>query len=264
MQNENIPPLGVRGLNIIIIEDEKPAARLLQRKIEKLGLQVNTLLHSVEESIAWFQNNPHPDLIFLDIQLSDGLSFELFEQMDIKSAVIFTTAFDEYALRAFKLNSIDYLLKPIDEDELSTAISKFKNQFQKNTISSLDFEAIKRMLVNPIEKEYKTRFSVKIGQQIKVISIDEIECFYSENKGTYIHTLDNRNYLTDVTLEVLETEINPKDFYRVSRKFIISLKAIKEIQMYSNSRLKISLTSYSEDEIIVARERVSEFKNWIG
>ena len=264
MQNENIPPLGVRGLNIIIIEDEKPAARLLQRKIEKLGLQVNTLLHSVEESIAWFQNNPHPDLIFLDIQLSDGLSFELFEQMDIKSAVIFTTAYDEYALRAFKLNSIDYLLKPIDEDELSTAISKFKNQFQKNSISSLDFEAIKRMLVNPIEKEYKSRFSVKIGQQIKVISIDEIECFYSENKGTYIHTLDNRNYLTDVTLEVLETEINPKDFYRVSRKFIISLKAIKEIQMYSNSRLKISLTSYSEDEIILARERVSEFKNWIG
>ena len=264
MQNVNIPPLGVRGLNIIIIEDEKPAARLLQRKIEKLGLQVNTLLHSVEESIAWFRNNPHPDLIFLDIQLSDGLSFELFEQIEIKSAVIFTTAYDEYALRAFKLNSIDYLLKPIDEDELSTAISKFKNQFQKNTISSLDFEAINRMLVNPIEKEYKTRFSVKIGQQIKVISIDEIECFYSENKGTYIHTLDNRNYLTDVTLEVLETEINPKDFYRVSRKFIISLKAIKEIQMYSNSRLKISLNSYSEDEIIVARERVSEFKNWIG
>ena len=264
MQNENITPLGVRGLNIIIIEDEKPAARLLQRKVEKLGLKVTKMLHSVEESITWFQNNSHPDLIFLDIQLSDGLSFELFEQMDIKSAVIFTTAFDEYALRAFKLNSIDYLLKPIDEDELSTAISKFKNQFQKNTISSLDFEAIKRMLVNPIEKEYKTRFSVKIGQQIKVISIDEIECFYSENKGTYIHTLDNRNYLTDVTLEVLETEINPKDFYRVSRKFIISLKAIKEIQMYSNSRLKISLTSYSEDEIIVARERVSEFKNWIG
>lgn len=264
MKNENISSLGVRGLNIIIIEDEKPAARLLQRKVEKLGLKVTKMLHSVEESITWFQNNSHPDLIFLDIQLSDGLSFELFEQIEINSSVIFTTAFDEYALRAFKLNSIDYLLKPIDEDELSTAISKFKNQFQKNTISSLDFEAIKRMLVNPIEKEYKTRFSVKIGQQIKVISIDEIECFYSENKGTYIHTLDNRNYLTDVTLEVLETEINPKDFYRVSRKFIISLKAIKEIQMYSNSRLKISLNSYLEDEIIVARERVGEFKNWIG
>ncbi len=256
-------------MNIIIIEDEKPAARLLQRKVEKLGLQVNTMLHSVEEAISWFQNHPHPDLIFLDIQLSDGLSFEIFEYFDkaqqhIKSAVIFTTAYDEYALRAFKLNSIDYLLKPIDEDELLTAISKFKNQFQKNTISSLDFEAIKRMLVNPVEKEYKKRFSVKIGQQLKVISIEEVECFYSENKGTYIHTLDNRDYLIDSTLEVLEAEINPKDFYRVSRKFIVPLKAVKEIQLYSNSRLKIILPTYKDDEVIVARERVGDFKEWIG
>jgi len=256
-------------MNILIIEDEKPAARLLQRKVEKLGLKVNTMLHSVEESITWFQNNPHPDLIFLDIQLSDGLSFEIFEYFDkaqqhIKSAVIFTTAYDEYALRAFKLNSIDYLLKPIDEAELSTAISKFKNQFQKNTISSLDFEAIKRMLVNPVEKEYRKRFSVKIGQQLKVISIDEVECFYSENKGTYIHTLDNRDYLIDSTLEVVEAEINPKDFYRVSRKFIVPLKAVKEIQVYSNSRLKIILPTYKDDEVIVARERVGDFKEWIG
>ena len=256
-------------MNILIIEDEKPAARLLQRKVEKLGLQVNTMLHSVEEAISWFQNNPHPDLIFLDIQLSDGLSFEIFEYFDkaqqhIKSAVIFTTAYDEYALRAFKLNSVDYLLKPIDEEELSIAISKFKNQFQKNTISSLDFEAIKRMLVNPVEKEYKKRFSVKIGQQLKVISIDEVECFYSENKGTYIHTLDNRDYLIDSTLEVVEAEINPKDFYRVSRKFIVPLKAVKEIQLYSNSRLKIILPTYKDDEVIVARERVGDFKEWIG
>ena len=256
-------------MNILIIEDEKPAARLLQRKVEKLGLQVNTMLHSVEEAIAWFQNHPHPDLIFLDIQLSDGLSFEIFEYFDkaqqhIKSAVIFTTAYDEYALRAFKLNSIDYLLKPIDEEELSIAISKFKNQFQKNTISSLDFEAIKRMLVNPVEKEYKKRFSVKIGQQLKVISIEEVECFYSENKGTYIHTLDNRDYLIDSTLEVVEAEINPKDFYRVSRKFIVPLKAVKEIQVYSNSRLKIILPTYKDDEVIVARERVGDFKEWIG
>ena len=251
-------------MNIIIIEDEKPAARLLQRKVEKLGLQVNTMLHSVEESIAWFEKNQHPDLIFLDIQLSDGLSFEIFEQIDIKSAVIFTTAYDEYALRAFKLNSIDYLLKPIDEEELSIAISKFKTQFQKNTISSLDFEAIKRMLVNPVEKEYKKRFSVKIGQQLKVISIEEVECFYSENKGTYIHTLDNRDYLIDSSLEVVEAEINPKEFYRVSRKFIVTLKAVKEIQVYSNSRLKIILPTYKDDEVIVARERVGDFKEWIG
>ena len=250
-------------MNIIIIEDEKPAARLLQRKVEKLGLQVDTMLHSVEESIAWFQNNVHPDLIFLDIQLSDGLSFEIFEQIDIKSAVIFTTAYDEYALRAFKLNSIDYLLKPIDEEDLEIAVNKFKSRTQTQNIS-LDFEVIKRMLVNPLEKEYKKRFSVKIGQQLKVISIDEVECFYSENKGTYIHTLDNRDYLIDSPLELLETEINPKDFYRVNRKFIIPLKAVKEIQVYSNSRLKIILPTYKDDEVIVARERVSDFKEWIG
>ena len=251
-------------MNIIIIEDEKPAARLLQRKVEKLGLQVNTLLHSVEESIAWFQHNSHPDLIFLDIQLSDGLSFEIFETIDIKSAVIFTTAYDEYALRAFKLNSIDYLLKPIDEDDLEVAITKFKNQFQKSSVAALDFEAIKKMLINPIDREYKKRFTIKMGQQLKMIPIEDVECFFSENKGTYLHTFDNRDYLLDLTLEQVETEINPKDFYRVSRKFIIPLKAIKEIQIYSKSRLKVILPSYKDDEVIVSREKVSDFKEWLG
>lgn len=250
-------------MNIIIIEDEKPAARLLQRKVEKLGLQVNHLLHSVEEAINWFSNNPHPDLIFLDIQLSDGLSFEIFEAIDIKSAVIFTTAYDEYALRAFKLNSIDYLLKPIDEEDLETAISKFKARNNSTSNLSLDFEMIKKMLVNPAEREYKKRFTIKVGQQLKMIPVEEIECFYSENKGTYIHTLDNRDYLLDGTLEQLESELNPDDFYRVSRKFIIPLKAIKEIQLHSNSRLKVILPTYKDDEVIVARERVNEFKEWL-
>ena len=218
----------------------------------------------MEESIEWFQNNNHPDLIFLDIQLSDGLSFEIFEQIDIKSAVIFTTAYDEYALRAFKLNSIDYLLKPIDEDELSIAISKFKNQLQKSSVSNLDFDMIKKMILGNETKDYKSRFSVKIGQQLKVISIDEVECFYSENKGTYLHTFENRNYLLDTTLEQIEVELNPKDFYRVSRKFIIPLKAIKEIQVYSNSRLKVILPSYKDEEVVVSREKVSDFKTWIG
>lgn len=251
-------------MRIIIIEDEKPAARLLQRKVEKLGLQVETLLHSVEEALQWFHSNEHPDLIFLDIQLSDGLSFEIFEQIEIKSAVIFTTAFDEYALRAFKLNSIDYLLKPIDEDDLSMAITKFKNQFQKSSISSLDFEAIKRMLVNPNEKTYKQRFTIKIGEHFKMISIEEVECFYSENKGTYLHTIDNRDYLLDITLEQLESELNPKDFFRVSRKFIIPLRTIKDIVVYSNSRLKVILPTYKADEVIVSRERVNDFKEWLG
>ncbi|WP_291133332.1 LytR/AlgR family response regulator transcription factor [Flavobacterium sp. UBA7682] len=251
-------------MNIIIIEDEKPAARLLQRKVEKLGLQVNTMLHSVEESIHWFNSNMHPDLIFLDIQLSDGLSFEIFENIDIKSAVIFTTAYDEYALRAFKLNSIDYLLKPIDEDDLETAINKFKSRNIAAPNLSLDFEMIKKMLVNPIDRVYKKRFTIKMGQQLKMINIEEVECFYSENKGTYLHTIDNRDYLLDNTLEQLETELDPKDFYRVSRKFIIPMKGIKEIQLHSNSRLKVILPTYKDDEIIVARERVNDFKEWLG
>lgn len=140
------------------------------------------------------------------------MSFEIFEQIDIKSAVIFTTAYDEYALRAFKLNSIDYLLKPIDEDDLEIAINKFKSQVQKNTVSNLDFDMIKKMILGTETKEYKNRFSVKIGQQIKVINLEEVECFYSENKGTYLHTFENRNYLLDTTLEQIESELNPKNF----------------------------------------------------
>ena len=259
-------------MKIIIIEDEKPAARLLQRKVEKLGLTINTLLHSVEESITWFENNEHPDLIFLDIQLSDGLSFEIFEHFaaakQIKSAVIFTTAYDEYALKAFKLNSIDYLLKPIDEDDLEVAVSKFKERFSVAAIAGntmqLDFEQIKKMLSNPFDKKHKKRFTVKIGQHLKVIATEDIECFFSENKGTYIHTFDNRNYLIDLTLEVVEQDLDSKDFFRISRKYIISLRAIKEIVMFSNSRLKVILPSYREDEVIVSREKVSDFKNWIG
>jgi two-component system, LytTR family, response regulator LytT len=252
-------------MKTIIIEDEKPAARLLQRKLEKLNIKVGVMLHSVEESIEWFSKNEHPDLIFLDIQLSDGLSFEIFEKVSIKSAVIFTTAYDEYALKAFQLNSIDYLLKPIDEDDLEVAISKFKSRIP-NQISSinLDFDTIKKMFQNPYDKNYKTRFTVKIGQHLKVISIEEIECFFSENKGTYIHTFDNRNYLIETTLEVLEQELDSKKFFRISRKFIVPLIAIKEIVVYSNSRLKVILPSYKEEEVIVSREKVSDFKSWIG
>lgn len=252
-------------MKTIIIEDEKPAARMLLRKLEKLDIEVIAMLHSVEESLDWFSKNQHPDLIFLDIQLSDGLSFEIFEKTEIKSAVIFTTAYDEYALQAFKLNSIDYLLKPIDEDDLEMAISKFKTRFPNQVAPiNIDFEQIKKMFQNPFEKNFKTRFTVKIGQHLKVISTDEIECFFSENKGTYIHTFDNRNYLIESTLEVLEQELDNKQFYRISRKFIIPLKSIKEIVLYSNSRLKVILPTYKEDEVIVSREKVSDFKSWIG
>ncbi|MEY8848869.1 LytR/AlgR family response regulator transcription factor [Psychroserpens sp. XS_ASV72] len=251
-------------MNIIIIEDEKPSARRLQRMLSELDMEAQTLLHSVEESLEWFQNNEHPDLIFLDIQLSDGLSFEIFEAMEINSAVIFTTAYDEYALQAFKLNSIDYLLKPIDEMDLEKAVSKYKHMAPQQKSVTLDFDDIKKLLVNPIEREYKKRFSVKVGQHLKLINIDEIECFYSENKGTYAYTTEGRNYLLDTTLEQLEDELEPHKFFRISRKFFVNINAIDDMISYTNSRLQIKLNTFKEQEVIVARERVKDFKDWLS
>ncbi len=250
-------------MNVIIIEDEKPAARRLSRMLSELNLNVNTMLHSVQESIEWFSNNEHPDLIFLDIQLSDGLSFEIFDTITIKSAIIFTTAYDEYALKAFKLNSIDYLLKPIDDEELESAVNKYKEQIPKKQQLQVDFDDIKKLLINPIDRNYKKRFTARVGQHLKIFSVEDIECFYSENKGTYLYTTDNRNYLIDTTLESLEDELNPQQFFRVSRKFYVNINAIKDIISYTNSRLQIKLNHFNEQEIIVARERVKDFKMWL-
>lgn len=250
-------------MKVIIIEDEKPAARRLNRMLSSLEIKSEVMLHSVEESINWFQNNEHPDLIFLDIQLSDGLSFEIFEEVTVQSAIIFTTAYDEYALKAFKLNSVDYLLKPIDEDELESAVNKFKKKQTKNTDIQVNIDDIRRLLINPIDRKFKKRFTIKIGQHIKIIHVDEIECFYSENKATYIHTNNNRNYLIDGSLEHWEEQLDPDQFYRVNRTFIVHINALKDIVSYSNSRLKLVLHSYQENEIIVSRERVKDFKNWI-
>jgi DNA-binding LytR/AlgR family response regulator len=250
-------------MNVIIIEDEKPAARRLSRLLEELNVEVSVMLHSVEEAINWFKNNAHPDLIFLDIQLSDGLSFEIFDEVEVKSAIIFTTAFDEYALQAFKLNSIDYLLKPIDDEDLEVAVKKYKSLKPEPQKLALDFEDIKKLLVNPIEREYKKRFTVRVGQHLKIINADEVECFYSENKGTYAATSDGRNYLLDTTLENLEGELEPKIFFRVSRKFYININHIKDIISYTNSRLQIKVNHFSEQDIIVSRERVRDFKLWL-
>jgi two-component system response regulator LytT len=249
-------------MNVVIIEDEKPAARRLNRMLNDFDIEPLTMLHSVEESVNWFHKNDHPDLIFLDIQLSDGLSFEIFEEVEIKSAIIFTTAYDEYALKAFKLNSIDYLLKPIDADELENAINQYKKIANSNSNSGLNLEQIKS-IISPSQKNYKKRFTVKIGQHLKMISIESIECFYSENKSTHIHTIDNRSYLLEESLEQLEEKLQPETFFRVSRKYFVNINAIKDIISYTNSRLKIILHSYNESEIIVSRERVKEFKNWI-
>ena len=157
-------------MNVIIIEDEKPAARRLARLLRDFGVEVSTMLHSVEESIEWFKNNEHPDLIFLDIQLSDGLSFEIFDEVTVRSSIIFTTAYDEYALQAFKLNSVDYLLKPIDDEELESAVKKYRNLNSSNHKIALDFEDIKKLLANPLEREYKKRFSKSISGRSSIVT----------------------------------------------------------------------------------------------
>ncbi|MEC4114886.1 LytR/AlgR family response regulator transcription factor [Myroides pelagicus] len=249
-------------INIVIIEDEKPAARSLERKLEKLGYTSNAKLTSVEEAIEWFGSNKEPDLIFLDIQLSDGLSFEIFEQVKINSSIIFTTAYDEYALRAFKLNSIDYLLKPIQQDELNAAVEKYVQNKQAFFGFNEQLSMFTQFMSNNTV-EYKERFAVKIGTQIKIILVADIMCFYSENKASYIKTYDNRNYLIDYTLEEVERLLCPNTFFRINRKFITALSAIEEIHTYSNSRLKINLIDFQDDELIVSREKVNDFKKWI-
>lgn len=250
-------------MNVIIIEDEKPAARRLNRMLEKLNITAEVMLHSVAEAKQWFLTNKHPDVIFLDIQLSDGLSFEIFEEVDIKSAVIFTTAYDQYALDAFKLNSIDYLLKPIDEDDLLVAIDKYKlfQPQEKSTVVSLN--DVKKLLTQDVVKTYKNRFTIKVGQHIKMISVNDIECFYSEDKATYLFTKEGRDYLLDMTLEQLEHQLQPELFFRISRKFFININAVKDIVAYTNSRLKIRLHKFNGQELIVSRERVKGFKNWL-
>ncbi len=250
-------------MKVVIIEDEKPAARRLSRMLNDLKIEPIAMLHSIEESVNWFYNNEHPDLLFLDIQLSDGLSFEIFEEIEIKSAIIFTTAYDEYALKAFKLNSVDYLLKPIDADELKNAVDKFEKIHNSNNLKAFTQQQLKE-LIFPTTNSFKKRFTVKIGQHLKLIPSKNIECFYSENKATYFCTNTNRNYMIDYTLEELESKLSPEIFFRVSRKYFVHINAIKDIISYTNSRLKIILNNYKEAEIIVSRERVKDFKNWLS
>jgi len=249
-------------MKTLIIEDEKPSARRLKRMLEELQMEVIATIHSVNDAIVWFQTNQHPDLIFLDIQLSDGLSFEIFENITISSSIIFTTAYDEYALKAFKLKSVDYLLKPIDDEELEQAVKKFKSLNETSKLQ-IDYSSLKNLLQKE-ERTYKKRFTTKVGQHLKVFSVEDIECFYSENKGTYIYTNEKRSYLLDKTLEQLEKELDPLQFYRISRKFYVNINAIKDIIDYTNSRLQLKLHHFLDFEVIVSRERVKGFKEWLN
>jgi DNA-binding LytR/AlgR family response regulator len=272
-------------MNVLIVEDEKPAARRLNRMLEKLDLHVEHTVHSVKEAVEYLSSSPAPDLIFLDIQLSDGLSFEIFDHVTVESAIIFTTAYDEYALKAFKLNSIDYLLKPIDAQELEGAVNQFKNRFQdalrrrslsrattrdeseKPTstaaqIQPIDLHQIAKLLGNT-QDSYKNRFTIKVGEYIKLFTADEILLFYSENKGTYIHLPSGRNYLMDTKLEAIDTALDPKKFFRISRQAIVHISAITDIVSYTNSRLKVRIDSFKEFDLVVSREKVKDFRAWL-
>ncbi|WP_313154876.1 LytR/AlgR family response regulator transcription factor [Sphingobacterium multivorum] len=247
-------------MKIVIIEDELPSARLLQRKLEALGYTVAAVLQTVEESIEWFTSNTEPDLLLLDIQLADGISFDILEQVKPSSAIIFTTAYDEYMLRAFKQNSTDYLLKPIEDEELENAIEKFR-QFRRPN-PQFDLASLQALFRNPAPT-FKERFTIKIGQSLKVVTSQQVECIYSENKGTYLYTNENGNYLLDQTLDALTPQLSPKAFFRINRSTIIQFDAIKNIAVHSNARLKIYLKHYESEELIVSREKVSAFKDWL-
>ena len=248
-------------MRVLIIEDEKMAASRLEKLIISVSpkAEIVAKIESVKRSVEWFNSNPSPDLVFMDIQLSDGLSFEIFDFVEVNCPIIFTTAYDEYALKAFKVNSIDYLLKPIDEEDLTKALEKFNriNKTETNQIEQIT------QVIETLSNKYKNRFLIKIGEHIKSIPADDIHYFFSRNKATYSTIEDGKNYLLDYSLDQLEDMLDPKSFFRVSRQFIVSIKGIKDIISYSNSRLKIVFKHDSELEGIVSRDRVSEFKNWL-
>jgi DNA-binding LytR/AlgR family response regulator len=250
-------------MNVLIIEDERLAAERLESLVKQYDPKINIVgfCDSVSASVKWFNSNPAPDLAFLDIQLADGLSFEIFEQSIVDCPVIFTTAFDEYAIKAFKVNSIDYLLKPIDLEELSGAIEKFKKTQRPEAIPKQHqvFDKVLQMLSH----NYKQRFVIKVGEHIRSIPVENILYFYSYEKATFLHTSDNRNYVIDYPLEQLESLVDPGLFFRINRKYMIAMNSFEDIIAYSNSRLKVELLHSDDQDVIVAREKVKEFKNWL-
>ncbi len=249
-------------MNILIIEDESRAANRLENLVTKLkpGSVILGKFESVRESVKYLSNNPSPDLILADIQLADGLSFEIFKEIRVQCPIIFTTAYDQYAIEAFNTNGIDYLLKPIEEARLLKALNKLQNltPSQPNIAAVMDLLS-KQAMPN---KSYKSRFMVKVGEQIKTIHIERIKAFYSFDRATFIFTNDQHNYIVDYTLDQLEDMLDPARFFRVNRKYFLSLEACTKIYTWSNSRLKIEIDGI-DDEVVVARERVGRFKEWL-
>lgn len=247
-------------MKIVIIEDEFFSAEKLSDQLHKIdeSIEILAILPSVESCLNWFRNNAEPDLIFSDIQLEDKESFELFRQLPIESPIIYTTAYNQYAIQAFKQNSVDYLLKPIDIEELRTALKKY--EFQK-------YRMLKKSFIANAEKpreDFKERFLVKKGSSLAVIKISEVAYFKSEQKISFLITFDNHKYAIEPTLDQLTEQVDPKKFNRISRSRLISLDCIRKIHPHFNARLKLELHPSEEEEVFVSRERVQAFKDWLN
>jgi two-component system LytT family response regulator len=250
-------------MKVLIVEDELPAAEKLERYLLKYdpSSKVIATVDSVAKSVEWLAVNQDTiDLIFMDIQLLDGLSFQIFQKVNVKKPVIFTTAFNEFALDAFKVNSIDYLLKPITFTDLSASLKKLESL--REQLMPEQSERIQQAFSSLKTKEYKNRFMVKLGEHIRSITTDQIALFYADGRDVYLVTSQPRKFIVDYTLESLENILDPKIFFRLNRTFILNINSIKDVLVYSNSRLKITLVQEFDKEIIVSREKVGEFKEW--
>lgn len=251
-------------MKVLIVEDEKMAANRLEKLLLAANPNIEVLdkVDSVKKAVKWLNANK-AELLFFDIQLADGLSFEILDQVSINTPIIFTTAFDEYAIKAFKVNSVDYLLKPIDPKELAQALAKYKELFTNEKLDGqFDMAAIASAM-NQLTKKYKERFVVKIGEHIKTIEVNHIRYLFSQEKATFINDIHNKKFIIDFTLEQVEELIDPDQFFRINRKYLISMKAIRDIVSYSNSRLRILLNDNDDMDAIVSREKVQDFKRWL-
>jgi DNA-binding LytR/AlgR family response regulator len=249
---------------VLIVEDEPEAARRLETLVTDLIPEATILakLDSVKRTLSWLAQNQAPDLIFMDIQLADGLSFEIFEKFQVQSPVIFTTAYDAYALKAFKVNSIDYILKPVDRNDLEVALKKLNTLRNRNNNGG-DLLASIGEAVQMLTRQYKSRFMIRVGEHLKSIEVNDIHYFYSLDKTTFARGADKRQHIVDFSLEQLEDILDPRQFFRVNRKYIICAAAIQDMVSYTNSRLKLNLKGSDDKDIIVSRERVQEFKDWL-
>ncbi|TVR75513.1 MAG: DNA-binding response regulator [Marinilabiliales bacterium] len=250
-------------MRVVIIEDETLASERLKKMILSYDKDIEIIaqLESVEESVEWFRENAHPDLIFLDIHLEDDLSFAIFEKVDISSSIIFTTAFDEYAIKAFKLKSIDYLLKPIVQEELNLALKKYR-EMTSGGQQSTDIHKLYELIVKK-DEGYRERFSVKVGQKIKTFAVSDVSYFRSEGGFTTACLKDNKNYYLDQSLDALTKEVDPARFFRINRRMLVSLDSIKEVHILSTSRLKLDLEPGTDEDALVSIDKVTPFKKWL-